>query len=159
MIVCQDHGRSLPRGELTQGTHERVPLIDLRERVISGPPRNGELGQQGLSSTPFAEQIHRRAVQVALRVDHLPDLAPSFEHPNEGFLGQLVCLLPAARRQTQRGKQATMVITVEVVEMQRGRLGGRFLAAGSHDRLRSGRHRGINPRAILRVYALGRNLS
>jgi hypothetical protein len=144
----------LPSRETSHRSDQSITVVDDREGVII-PPVSGdqeppsELGPPA----PPSEQVHRGPVRVCLGIVHLGDLWPPFEHTHERVLRDVVCLSPAPGRKTEGREQPRMMLSEEVVEVERSRR-IRHVRLGGRDRVQISSHRSINPQERVRVYDL-----
>ena len=67
---------------------------------------------------PRTEGVHRRSVQVAGRVLHLPDAIPALVHREEGVLRELFGFEPVPRHQAERLEEPCPLVFEEEIELQ-----------------------------------------
>jgi len=102
-----------------------VPL--LLDRPLRGQRR---------PSVPRPEGVHRRPVQVAGWVLHLPDAVPALVHREEGVLRELLGFEPVPRHQAERLEEPCPLQLEEEIELH-GSGPPRAAAAGSAARWRA----------------------
>ena len=143
--IDQDHRGSLARREAGESTDRRIALVDLSDLVVGGDELHRALRDSQRPPVAPTEAVHRRPVQVAVRVRHLRDSVPALEQPDERVLRQVLGFVPVPGHETERPVELILLGLEERLELD-GR-GDGDVSLGSHSAEPGDlAHRRINPR-------------